>query len=187
MCEGGTAVILQWTKHRIGIDLVTHSCQRAAAIIIAYVVAIRGEDTDVTDYVISQDASLQNSASDCQRRAAQRSKVGDAAANRCRVSVKSAVLDGKERDAAADGCIVDRAGLQPRGIATECSVVDGQRCGAVAITFVLDCAAREVAIIRGQSTVGYCEQRAADGVYGVIRYGAAGADGRVVAEGAVGD
>ena len=49
----GTAVILQWAKHRIGIDLVARRCQNTAAIIVAEVVAERGERTARVDDVCS--------------------------------------------------------------------------------------------------------------------------------------
>src|SRR4030095_3398576 len=41
MGECGTSVVLQWAKHRIGIDLVAGSSQRAAAVVAAEIVPKR--------------------------------------------------------------------------------------------------------------------------------------------------
>src|SRR5437773_10130773 len=69
MGEGRTSVILQWAKHRIGIDLVTHSCQNAAAIIVAEVITVRGSSTVIND-VSSPSPSLKNSVPNRYRPAA---------------------------------------------------------------------------------------------------------------------
>src|SRR5207249_2138178 len=51
--EGPTAIVLQWPKYRIGIDLVIYSGQKAAPVIVAQVVAKRGHRAEVIINVLA--------------------------------------------------------------------------------------------------------------------------------------
>ena len=68
--EGWAAIILQWTKHRIGIDLVAVRREKAAAVVIAEIVTERAHRTGSTVEIGTQIAGIQDSASDRHRRAA---------------------------------------------------------------------------------------------------------------------
>src|SRR5215831_5184257 len=102
MGEGRTSVILQWSNHRIDIDLVAHGCQNAAAIVVAKVLTVRGSSTVIND-VCPKARSLKNSVPNRCGPA-----IVDAAGELmpCKVSAKSAVAHCQRPrfviDAAAD-------------------------------------------------------------------------------------
>src|SRR5262249_22935814 len=106
MGECRTSVILQRSKHRIGIDLVTHSCQNAAAIIVAEVITVRRSSTvinDVSSPFSPKSSGLKNSVSNrC------RPTVIDATAHArvSPVSAKSAVAHGQHPRFVVDAAAV---------------------------------------------------------------------------------
>src|SRR6476660_10021572 len=60
MREGWAAVILQRTKQRIGIDLVTRPIQITAAIVAADVVSVRGDSAAAVENVFTQRTGVED-------------------------------------------------------------------------------------------------------------------------------
>src|SRR6266540_77809 len=104
--EGWSTVVLQSTKHRIGIDLIAQASQIAAAVITAQVVTERANRAELIVNIFAQSSSVENRVADRQRRAAPGevvtlTPVADAAAVAGRVAAHCAVGDRQRRGAAA--------------------------------------------------------------------------------------
>src|SRR6266567_516822 len=121
-----TAVVPQWAKHRVGIDLVACSCQKAATTIVAQIVAERGDRAVEAGDIYARSAGLQDGVSNRHERC----KVEDAAAVVAgRVAAQGRVFDRQGRGAVAP-VVADGAAVASR-VAAESAVADGQRRGAV--------------------------------------------------------
>ena len=64
MSKGRTAVVLQWAKHRIGVDLVTGRGQITAAIVAAQVVTMRGDRAGAIVDILARNTGIQNRIGD---------------------------------------------------------------------------------------------------------------------------
>ena len=69
MCEGRSAVTLERSKHRVGVDLVAQTGQITIAIVAAHVVAERGNRAGVIVNVLARIARVEDCISgfDCAR------------------------------------------------------------------------------------------------------------------------
>ena len=60
MRERWSTIILQRTKQRIGVDLIARASQKAAAVIAADVIAVRGDGAAVVEDVFSECAGVED-------------------------------------------------------------------------------------------------------------------------------
>jgi hypothetical protein len=95
MCECRAAIVLQWTKHWIGVDLVARARQKTGGIVAANIVAQRCDCAAAIDIEIhTRAACIQNGIFDLKR-----AEVDDASSEkRSRVIAERAIaeLHGRE-------------------------------------------------------------------------------------------
>src|ERR1700675_2111027 len=116
MGEGRAAVALERAEQRIRVDLVTDGSQKAAAVITAKVVAVRGDRASIIKDVHPQHAGFQDGIPDLEP-----CTGGDAAAVEVSpVSADRAVLD-------SDGTGAIHTASEKCGVVAKSAVGDGQR------------------------------------------------------------
>lgn len=156
MGEGRTSVILQRAKHRIGVDVVTGSDQKTAAIIAAQVVAERCHCAVCVINVRASSSGVEDCVPDRQRRAALDGLDADAPVI---VAAEGAAGDS-ERCVATEAVVKDAAAVVASRVAANCAVGDSQ-CRAAEMAVAADPAAVPCRQVAAQRAVGDGERRAA--------------------------
>src|SRR6516225_3000275 len=116
MGECGTSVVLQWAKHRSGIDLVASRSEETTAIVAAEIVTERSNRAAV----IGDAAGVKDNATELQSPG----HVGDPAAGplKCRVIAECAIEDLQRRAAVDESVIVDATTKATGRVAAEGTV-----------------------------------------------------------------
>src|SRR6266511_802029 len=110
MRECGAAIVLQWAKHRIGVDQIAGTGQDTAAVVAADIVAKRCDRAGVIDDISSCCAGFEDRACHNNRRLTTIvAKAIDAAAVVSRVAADRAVCDFDHCSAGRVGIIKDAA------------------------------------------------------------------------------
>ena len=60
MSECRPTIVLQWAKHRIGIDLIAGAIQITASVVAANIVAVRGDCADIIENTMSSRADVED-------------------------------------------------------------------------------------------------------------------------------
>jgi hypothetical protein len=64
MSESGSSIILERSKHRIGVDLVAGAIQKTAAIVATDIVAVRGDSAAAVKDICARSSRIQDAVSD---------------------------------------------------------------------------------------------------------------------------
>ena len=156
------AIILQWAKHRIGVDLITWTGEETASIIVAEIVAERRNRTCIIKDVSCRPAGLEDSICYINHRLSKPSEVVDAAAyTLSRVSVQCAIAELQSCVAALQPCCVHDAGAVEGRIATDCAVTDVQMSVASNPGVIDRSARRDNCRVAAQSAVVHVQRRSA--------------------------